>query len=269
MNDKATELTFEPSSNAVAEAAPSASMKLSASPLALLLSDPDKVAAIDIDTVERLVALDRRYRADAAEREYNAGMARVQAEFTPVPKRGWNPQTKSKYALAEDVLKMIEPVASKHGFSHATSQEPSEIEGHLRICVTIRHAGGHKVSFWMDAPIDNKGMAGKVNKTMLHGMASTFTYCERQLTCKGYGAPLGEDTDGVTAETAADVKLITADQALDLAAVIDEVGADTDKFLGYYQGIHPTLSIKRVEDLPASSHADALARLNRKRDMEA
>ena len=268
MNDKATELAFEPSATAVAEAAPSVNTALSASPLALLLSDPEKVAAIDIDTVERLVVLDRRYRADAAEREYNAGMALVQAGFTPVPKRGWNPQTKSRYALAEDVLKMIEPVASKHGFSHATSQEPSEIDGHLRICVTIRHAGGHKVSFWMDAPVDNKGMAGKINKTMLHGMASTFTFCERQLTCKGYGAPLGEDTDGVAAE-AADVTLITAEQALDLAAFIDEVGADKDRFLEYYQSIHPTLSIKRVEDLPASSHADAVARLNRKRDMEA
>ena len=60
----------------------------------------------------------------------------------------------------------------------------------------LRHTGGHEERHFLDAQPDYVGMKGNQNKTRLHGMASSFTYCERHLLCKVFAVQLARDDDG-------------------------------------------------------------------------
>ena len=102
----------------------------------------------------------------------------------PVPKRGKNLHLGSLYARAEDIEKMLDPLIGQHGFSVSTSTEDSPQEGQTRFVLVLRHESGHSERYHMDAPLDNVGMGGKTNKTKIQGLASSFTFCRRQLKCE-------------------------------------------------------------------------------------
>ena len=121
----------------------------------------------------------------------------VQGDMTPVRMRGKNKATNdSPYPFAEDVTAMLDPIMTAHGFSRSISAESSEQPDHVKFVLTLRHNGGHSEKHYLDAPIDDKGMKGSPTKTRLHGMASSYTYCERHLLCKVFGVQLSKDTDG-------------------------------------------------------------------------
>ena len=55
----------------------------------------------------------------------------------------------------------------------------------IRFVLILRHTSGHEERHRLDAPVDNVGPKGSPTKTALHGMASSYTYCERHLLWQG------------------------------------------------------------------------------------
>jgi len=93
------------------------------------------------------------------------------------------------------------------------------------------HKSGHTKYNEVDWPVDNKGMAGKTNKTEIHGIASTNSYAQRYLTCMIFNIAIGDhDNDG---NGSTDAVVLTESQVCDLHALIIEVGADEEKFCTY------------------------------------
>ena len=206
------------------------------SALAQLLSDPDRLRDFPIETVERLFVLEQQIRAETARREFAAAFNRVQAAMTPVKKKAPNKQTASMYARAEDVMFMLDPLILAEGFSRSISTEPSEIQNTIRFVLILRHTSGHEERHRLDAPIDNVGPKGSPTKTALHGMASSYTYCERHLVCKVFGIVLIADDDGnAGAGVGPGSEVITDDQVSDLEALLREVSANRDKFMAYFK----------------------------------
>ena len=64
--------------------------------------------------------------------------------------------------------------------------------------------------------LTTKAMGDKVNKTKLHGMASSYTYCERHLLCKVFGVQLSDDDDGNAAAIGPAADPITEEQGFEL-----------------------------------------------------
>ena len=204
--------------------------------LAQLLSDPDRLKDFPIETVERMFVLDQQIRSEDARRDFSVAFNSVQKDMKPVQKKARNSQTASMYARAEDVTRMLDPIILRNGFSRSVSTEPSVTPNTIRFVLILRHVGGHEERHCLDAPIDNVGPKGAPTKTLLHGMASSYTFCERHLLCKVFGVVLTADDDGnAAAGIGPGSEEISPGQADDLEALMSEVSADRNKFLAIFK----------------------------------
>ena len=229
--------------------------------LAMVLSDPARLNTIPIETVERLFKLDKEMRDEDARKAFFTAMNAVQAELGPVSvyKRGFNQQNQSRFGRLEDIKRKLDPIITKHGFSTSTSTVDPILENTMRIRLMVRHVGGHYEYHYMDGEIDDTGMRGNKMKTRLQGGGSTFTYCENKLTVKVFSVTLTDDPDDDDGNRASEPEeTITEEQALNLQALAEEVGADFPRFLSY-------LKVSDLSDLPASKYRSAAFALEQKR----
>jgi len=231
------------------------------SALATLLRDPDRLKDFPVETVERLFAIAKEERAEAARIAYNTAFHALQSdpEFLPVKKLGKNDQTRSLFARAEDVDAMLDPLLARHGFSVSAWREPipDRPEEDL-VVLAVRHAGGHESRHPFPAPSDHLGPKGSPVKTRLHGGASSQTYVVRHLKCNVFNIHLVKDDDGNAGGGGPSAEPVTKEQAANIVALIEEVGADETRFLKYF-------GLGKVEDLPVGRLREATRMLEGKR----
>ena len=212
-----------------------------------LLSDPERLKEFPIETLERLMALAKEQRAEQARLAYFGAFNAVQEAMTPIRRRAINDATNSPYAKLETVTKMLDPLIVGWGFSRSLTTEPSTIAEHIRFVIVIRHVEGHEERYGIDAPNDYAGPKGTPVKTKLHGMGSSFTYCERVLLCKAFGVQVVADDDGnAGGGVGPGAECITEDQADDLQSALEAAGGSLDRFLTLF-------GVATLGDLPASS----------------
>ena len=227
--------------------------------LAAVLADTDRLKELEIDKVERLFALAREMQADGARREFAEAFNAVQLEMEPVRKLGWNGHTKSHFARQEEVAQMLDPIILSNGFSRSMSSTDSPTDGLMRFVLLLRHNGGHEERHHLDAPNDSVGAKGAGNKTALHGMASSYTYCERHLLCKVFGVQVVSDDDGnAAAGVGPGSEKISESQADDLETMMSDVNANQARFVKHFK-------VDAVRDLPVSRLKEAVALLEAKR----
>ena len=229
------------------------------SALDTLLSDPERLAAVPVETVERLYAIHRDIEADLSRRAFAVAFNTLQSRMTPVHKKATNTHTASRYVLAEHVHAMLAPLLHEEGFAWSSSMGDCPTPGHLRIVLTLRHIGGHVETHFYDAPVDDRGIKGAATKTALHGSRSTWTYCERTLLSKVCGIRETLDDDGnAGGNVGPGSERITDDQVATINKLIDDVKANTTRFLFVY-------GVESVADLPASVYKAAVRSLEAKR----
>ena len=151
---------------------------------------------VDIDKMERIMAMQERILDRQAEQAYFAGLAKCQSEMEAVVKNKMNTHTKSGYADLQAIHKQIKPIYTKHGFAVSASPYMVERETRIGVRLEVTHEGGHKKVFEGPFPLDVAGSQGKANKTPLQGMGSTFTYARRYLELMAFNISISEDNDG-------------------------------------------------------------------------
>ena len=230
-----------------------------ASPLTTLLADPARLAAIPVETLERLLALQERYDAEQARRAYFEAFARVQSRTHAVRECGWNPQTQSKYVLLRDVKEMLDPILADEGFAQSVSMVSGADEGLMRFELLIRHAGGHSERHHLDAPGDDRGMKGSPTKTALHGMRSSMTYCRRALITDVWDVRTAEpDDDGnASGSSGPGAEPVTHKERAQVEAELKRTGSDPVRFCAW-------LGVDSVANMRRSQLQNALATLKRK-----
>ena len=140
-------------SNAIEKAQPSALEAILS-----FLSNTERLESASVEVVERLFVLQKEQQAELSRREFNEAFNRAQMELQwPVKRRGENRENRSRYALAEDLTDMLDPIIFKRGSAGALSMADSQLEGMLRYVLTLRHSRGPRRGTWLDAPIDGKG----------------------------------------------------------------------------------------------------------------
>jgi len=214
---------------------------------------------VDVDQLQTLTKLYQEWQSDEAEKAFDAAMNRVQAKLPVVDRTADNLQTGSKYAKHEQLIHMIRPIYTSEGFSLSFSEGETSKADHIRINGVLRHKDGHKEHYSVDLPIDIAGIKGSVNKTLIHGTGSTLTYGRRYLTLLMFDVATGEDNDAQS-----QIEFVSDSQANTLQVLIDEVGADKDKFLSYLAS-HGKRPITSVSEIPANMYKDAVAALEHKK----
>ena len=192
------------------------------------IADPDTPA----DRLEMLLKFRESERGEAVRREkegarrsYYAAMSQAQQAMKPIQAKLKNTQTKSLYADFHAVDDEIRAAYTEAGLSVSAGSEKSELgNDYMYVFIDVMHEGGHAERYGDDFPIDNKGMQGSVNKTLIHGRQSTKTYARRYLLMDVFNLAIAKlDTDGNSP-----VKTITDEQVKELDALIRSIHPDED-----------------------------------------
>ena len=154
--------------------------------------------AVDIEKMERLMAMAERMAERQAKADYNAALAEMQPNLPIVERRGMIsvPAKDNKtghdtpYALWEDVNEAIRPMLAEHGF--ALSFRVGKDSDRVVVTGVLSHRGGHSEETTLSLPMDTTG-----SKNNVQAIGSSVSYGKRYTA----GALLnltsrGEDDDG-------------------------------------------------------------------------
>lgn len=151
---------------------------------------------VDIDKMERLLAMQERVMERNAEAAFNEAMRAAQADMRQVATDANNPQTRSRYATYAAIDAALRPVYTQHGFSisFGTGDAP---EGYVRVLAYVSHVGGHTRQYKADMPADGKGAKGGDVMTKTHAFGAGTSYGMRYLLKMIFNVAVGEyDLDG-------------------------------------------------------------------------
>lgn len=162
-------------------------------------SDP----SVDIDKLERLIAVKERMDAKEAETAFNIALAKVQAETGRVAADKRNDQTKSWYATYAALDRALRPIYTAEGFSLSFSTEEVG-EGNVGMVCYVSHSAGHTRTYRATVPSDGKGAKGGDVMTKTHAFGSGTSYGMRYLLKMIFNVAIGDDPDDDDGNAASD-----------------------------------------------------------------
>lgn len=216
-------------------------------------SDPNT----DVDKLERLMAMYERITDRTAKAEYSAALAELQPKLPVIDRRGTIvvPPKDGKtghttpYARWEDINDAIREPLAQHGF--ALSFRVAKSDDRVVVTGILSHRAGHAEETTLSLPMDTTG-----SKNNVQAIGSSVSYGKRYTACALLNITTrGEDDDG---KAAGDPGTLTEEQASEVQALMEDVGADRARFLSYMQ-------VDSIADIPAKRFKDALAALEAKR----
>ncbi len=169
------------------------------SPMGMMLAALSQGA--DLSQIEKMMDLQERWERREAEKAFNDAMSAFKAEAVEIIKRrevdftSQKGRTYYKHAELSDVVEVVGPPLSKHGFAWSWTME--QIDGQIKVTCILKHRAGHSDSVSLQAAPDNSG-----NKNSIQAIASTVTYLERHTLKAITGvSEKGDDKDGVVDNT--------------------------------------------------------------------
>jgi hypothetical protein len=151
---------------------------------------------VDIDKMERLIAMHERVQSKSAQVEYDNAMSDAQEAMKPIRANLENPQTRSEYADYSALDKVVRPIYARHGFSLSFSTAEGAPENCVRIVCTVAHRSGHRERPTLDMPADGKGAKGNDVMTKTHATGAAITYGKRYLLGMIFNLAVTRDDDG-------------------------------------------------------------------------
>lgn len=212
---------------------------------------------VDLDKMERLMAMRERELNRHAEQAFNEAMKAAQAEMRAISADATNTQTRSKYATYAKLDAALRPIYTKHGFSVSFDEDDSPKPDHIRCLAYVAHEAGHTRTYRKDMPADGKGAKGGDVMTKTHATGAASSYGQRYLMRSIWNVAVGEDdTDGNAVDAPAET--INADQLATIRRLIEETNSDIQKFceLG---------KIDALPDMPARQFDNAVRLLEQKK----
>lgn len=199
-----------------------------------------------LEMVEKLMSLQERWETGQARKAFDRAIAAAKAKITPIQRNAKGHNDK-RYADFAAIAKVVDPILSEHGLSYRFRTAQGE-----RISVTciLSHEDGHSEETTLSGPADASG-----SKNAIQAIGSTLTYLQRYSLVQMLGLAASNDDDG---KAAADGGVISEDQAAELIALADEVGADKRAFCEYFK-------IDGIAMMPSKDFDRAKIALNKKR----
>lgn len=147
---------------------------------------------VPVETMEKLLAMRRELRAEAAKEEYNRAMAAFQAECPIIEKTTDGGKTKEgseaayKYATLDHIIKQTRDIIAKHGFSYTFRQENDGNK--VKVACIVSHIAGHSEESVMETGLSTKTgiMSGPQQ------IAATVSFNKRYSFCNAFGIATGD-----------------------------------------------------------------------------
>lgn len=210
----------------------------------------------DLDRLQQLMDLQQRWEQNEARKAYVAAMSTFKANPPEILKGKHVKFQTSKgiteyhHATLADVCAAATKGLAVVWISHRW--DVKQDAGKITVTCILTHAAGHSESVAMTTLADDSG-----GKNAIQAIGSAITYLQRYTLMAATGLAAAEmDDDGRGAGKP--VATITEDQAADLRAMAEDVGADLPKFLAW-------LGVESLSDLPADKYRKAVAALESKR----
>ncbi len=207
---------------------------------------PEKVSVL-----ERLLTMQMTVREEERKAAFARDLNALQAELPQIQKDGRimiGNTERSRYALIEDIDTAIRPLLAKHGFSLSFDEDVSG-DKDLTISCKLLHKEGHFETKKITVPFDSGA-----GRSAIQSRGSTQSYAQRYLIKMHLNmVERGKDDDGQGGSAK-----ITDEQCKDLLVLMQEVKADTVRFLKHFD-------IEKLSDLPAKELKGAIGDLERKR----
>lgn len=220
----------------------------------LLMIDRAISQGANVETLEKLMALQERYEAAQARRDFDEAISAAKSAIGPIFKNKKVDFTTQKgrtnYAYEDlaEVSRTVDPVLAQHGLSYRyrTSQEG----GRLTVTCIMSHKRGHREETSLQASNDDSG-----NKNSIQAVGSAATYLQRYTLKLALGLAATVDTDGNVPDD--DFKSIDAEKYQALVAMMEKTGSDENKLLQW-------LKADSLENLTVKQYEMAMAGLQKK-----
>jgi hypothetical protein len=182
--------------------------------------------------------------------EIAKALGAAHAELKNPPLDSMNPHFRSKFASLAGVRDAVVPVLAKHGLF--VSQNLTNTEKGVACTTIITHVSGQQMSF---GPLEMPA-----TKQDAQGLGSAATYARRYALLSAFciTGDTDDDANAAVKSNGKDLGAITAQQAADLQALIEEVGANLPRFLAH-------LKVKALTEIQAVQYSSAVKALEAKR----
>ena len=215
-------------STAVVPAAPRAQPVTAVGGMALMMERLAVSPHVDVQKLERLIAMQERILAHDAKAQFDAAFAKMQAEIPEISERGEihdkGGNVVNKYARNEDIQKALRPILKKHGFALRFRTEWPD-GSTVKVTGILAHRRGHAEESIFLSSSDRTGY-----KNDIQALGSAVSYGHRYTTKDLLNiTSRGEDDDGArTSKSAADAPAKPAgydDWVIDMESAADEPDA--------------------------------------------
>lgn len=180
---------------------------------------------IDVDKLERLIAMAERREAREAELAFNAAKGRIKFALRDVriTKTKAGPDNAYRYAPLDEIDRFVAPLLVAESMDLSFTDEPMQ-GGGILVRGRLKHLpGGHYEDSTMPLPLDNTNKM----KSPVQAMGSSNSFGRRYVTANIFNiVVVGDDDDGSGG-------VIDKDQAETIRGLIKASGADEARFLKY------------------------------------
>lgn len=208
--------------------------------------------SIDIDKLERLIAVQERVQAQQAKIAFTEAKLAMRNDLPVIDMRGrivikdktsGEVIQETKFARFEDIHAAVMPVLTEYGFDLSFKNGLGP-DGKVRVTTILDHIGGHSEETYFDLPHDSSG-----SKNAVQAVGSSTSYAKRYGVLSILNIRVaGEDDDGATAIPSAPISVKQYDE---LQKLIIATQSDTERFEKYLEGAGKIKADERLEDLPA------------------
>lgn len=207
-----------------------------------------------VEVIERLMALQERWEANAGRKAFDHAIAAAKAAIPPIIKNreveftSSKGRTNYKHEDLAQIAKTVDPILASHGLSYRFRTQQAD-GGIITVTCILSHRGGYSEETSLSGGRDDTG-----NKNNFQAVGSAVTYLQRYTLKAALGLAAAHDDDGGKAET----DTITADQFRRLNEKMDAIDEGSRRRLLAY------LKVENLEELPQSKYGTADAALDRK-----
>jgi len=202
----------------------------------------------DLDKIEKLMELERTYKADIAREAYYQALSDFKKQPIEVTKDKVNAQYQSRYTTIGNLVNTVNAAMAPFGLNARWSIDQTT---GIKVTCILSHTLGHSEEVSMSGPPDDSG-----KKNQLQQIKSTITYLESS-TFQAVTGVVSQDAN-IDDDAVGAAETISPEQLADLNAMINEVDANRTQFLRY-------CGIEQLQDMLASDFTRAVTSLERKR----
>lgn len=209
---------------------------------------------VDVDKMERLLAMQERVQGQQAKVAFTAAKLAMRDDLPTIDMRGrivikdkatGAVTQETAFARFEDIHSAVMPILTRYGFD-LTFKNGLSPDGKVRVTTILDHIGGHSEDTHFDLPHDSSG-----SKNAVQAVGSSTSYAKRYGVLSILNIRVaGEDDDATTAIAPT---TITVKQYDELQKLIVSTQSDATKFVQYLVGAGRIKAGDGLDDLPAEA----------------